>query len=128
MSTVTESFGSMVFDERAMKARLSGSVYHAMKQTLREGKPLDPEVANAVAAAMRDWAVEKGATHFTHWFQPLTGVTAGAGRELLPLRRPARDFRSKRLHRLGPDLLCVHQGKDALHPHGFLFLWRRSAG
>ena len=76
MSTVTESFGSMVFDERAMKARLSGSVYHAMKQTLREGKPLDPEVANAVAAAMRDWAVEKGATHFTHWFQPLTGVTA----------------------------------------------------
>ena len=60
MSTVTESFGSMVFDERAMKARLSGSVYHAMKQTLREGKPLDPEVA----------------THFTHWFQPLTGVTA----------------------------------------------------
>ena len=76
MNTVTESFGSLVFDDRAMKARLTGGVYRAMKQTMKKGQPLNPTVANAVAAAMRDWAVEKGATHFTHWFQPLTGVTA----------------------------------------------------
>ncbi|MBR6353873.1 MAG: glutamine synthetase III, partial [Oscillospiraceae bacterium] len=76
MKTISESFGSLVFDDRAMKARLSGEVYHAMKQTIKQGQPLDPAVANAVAAAMRDWAVERGATHFTHWFQPLTGVTA----------------------------------------------------
>ena len=76
MNTVTESFGGLVFDDRAMKARLTGEVYRAMKQTMKKGQPLDPRVADAVAAAMRDWAVEKGATHFTHWFQPLTGVTA----------------------------------------------------
>ena len=76
MNTLTESFGSLVFDDRAMKARLTGEVYRAMKQTMKKGQPLNPTVANAVAAAMRDWAVEKGATHFTHWFQPLTGVTA----------------------------------------------------
>ena len=76
MNTVTESFGSLVFDDRAMKARLTGEVYRAMKQTMKKGQPLNPKVADAVASAMRDWAVEKGATHFTHWFQPLTGVTA----------------------------------------------------
>ena len=76
MRSLTESFGSLVFDDRAMKARLTGEVYRAMKQTMKKGQPLNPTVANAVAAAMRDWAVEKGATHFTHWFQPLTGVTA----------------------------------------------------
>ena len=76
MKSVPETFGSLVFDDRTMKARLSGEVYHAMKQTMKKGQPLDPKVANAVASAMRDWAVEHGATHFTHWFQPLTGVTA----------------------------------------------------
>ena len=74
--SVPESFGSMVFDDRVMKSRLSGDVYRAMKQTIKKGKPLDPSVADAVAAAMRDWAVSKGATHFTHWFQPMTGITA----------------------------------------------------
>ena len=76
MKSVPETFGSLVFDDRTMKSRLSGEVYRAMKQTMKKGQPLDPKVANAVAAAMRDWAVEHGATHFTHWFQPLTGVTA----------------------------------------------------
>ena len=74
--SVPESFGSMVFDDRVMKSRLPGEVYRAMKQTIKKGKPLDPSVADAVAAAMRDWAVSKGATHFTHWFQPMTGITA----------------------------------------------------
>ncbi len=74
--SVPESFGSMVFDDRVMKSRLPGDVYRAMKQTIKKGKPLDPSVADGVAAAMRDWAVSKGATHFTHWFQPMTGITA----------------------------------------------------
>ena len=76
MTTVPESFGSLVFDSRVMKARLSADVYHSLKRTIQKGTKLDLSVANAVAAAMKDWAVENGATHFTHWFQPLTGITA----------------------------------------------------
>ena len=76
MAGVPDYFGSMVFDERVMKARLPAKVYHSLKQTVRQGQRLDPSVADAVADAMRDWAVEKGATHFTHWFQPMTDITA----------------------------------------------------
>ena len=76
MSTVPELFGSMVFDDKVMRARLSADVYHSLKETIRRGKKLDLSVANAVADAMCAWAVERGATHFTHWFQPLTGITA----------------------------------------------------
>ena len=76
MSTVPELFGSMVFDDKVMRARLSADVYHSLKETIRRGKKLDLSVANAVADAMCAWAVENGATHFTHWFQPLTGITA----------------------------------------------------
>ncbi len=76
MSKVPELFGSMVFDDKVMRARLSADVYHSLKDTIRRGKKLDLSVANAVADAMCAWAVENGATHFTHWFQPLTGITA----------------------------------------------------
>ncbi len=76
MATVPEMFGSNVFDDRQMKARLSEKVYNSIKKTIDEGKQLDISLANAVALAMKDWAVEKGATHYTHWFQPMTGVTA----------------------------------------------------
>ena len=76
MAGIPDYFGSLVFDERAMKARLPGKVYYSLKQTIRRGERLDPTVADAVADAMRDWAVEQGATHFTHWFQPMTNVTA----------------------------------------------------
>ena len=76
MSSVPEMFGSLVFDDREMKARLTAKVYNSLKKTIDEGASLDSKVADAVAAAMKDWALEKGATHFTHWFQPLTGVTA----------------------------------------------------
>lgn len=76
MKTVPEFFGSMVFDDRIMKAKLSSDVYNSLKETIDTGKKLDSSVANAVAIAMRDWAVANGATHFTHWFQPLTGITA----------------------------------------------------
>ncbi len=76
MRTVPEYFGSLVFDDRVMKARLPYEVYTSLKKTIDEGGSLNNEVANAVADAMKDWAVEHGATHFTHWFQPLTGITA----------------------------------------------------
>ena len=76
VSTVPDYFGSLVFDDRVMKARLPYEVYTSLKKTIDEGGSLNNEVANAVADAMKDWAVEHGATHFTHWFQPLTGVTA----------------------------------------------------
>ena len=76
MSTVSDYFGSLVFDDRVMRACLSSEVYQSYRKTIDEGAPFDAGVASAVAEAMRDWAVEHGATHFTHWFQPLTGLTA----------------------------------------------------
>ncbi len=76
MKTVTGYFGSLVFDDRVMKATLSADVYASLRKTIDEGKELDIRVANAVAIAMKDWALSKGATHFTHWFQPMTGITA----------------------------------------------------
>ena len=76
MHSVSEDFGSLVFDDRVMRAKLPSDVYRSLKKTIREGATLDTQVANAVASAMKDWAVEHGATHFTHWFQPLTGITA----------------------------------------------------
>ena len=76
MSNVSEYFGCLVFDDRVMKANLSSKVYQSLKKTIDEGAQLDISVANAVAAAMKDWAVANGATHYTHWFQPLTGITA----------------------------------------------------
>ena len=76
MATVPEYFGCMVFDDRVMKARLPGWVYNSLRETIEAGKPLNSDVAGEVASAMKDWAVEHGATHFTHWFQPMTGITA----------------------------------------------------
>ncbi len=76
MKTVSDYFGSLVFDDRVMRARLPQSVYRSLKRTIDEGARLEEDVANVVATAMKDWAVEHGATHFTHWFQPLTGITA----------------------------------------------------
>ncbi|MCI6179771.1 MAG: glutamine synthetase III [Treponema porcinum] len=75
-SKVTEIFGDMVFDETTMKARLPKETFKQLMKTIQGGEKLDPSVATVVANAMKDWAVEKGATHFTHWFQPLTGITA----------------------------------------------------
>ena len=76
MSTVSELFGSMVFNDTVMKERLPKETYRAMQNAIRDGRRLDASVANVVANAMKDWAIEKGATHFTHWFQPMTGITA----------------------------------------------------
>lgn len=76
MSTIADTFGRKVFDDRVMKATLSAEIYHTLRKTIDHGEKLDLGVANAVATAMKDWAVEHGATHYTHWFQPLTGITA----------------------------------------------------
>lgn len=76
MKQVPELFGSMVFNDSVMKDRLPKAAYRSLQKTIREGTPLDLTAADTVAAAMKDWAVSKGATHFTHWFQPMTGVTA----------------------------------------------------
>ena len=76
MKQVQEYFGSMVFNDKVMKDKLSSDVYKSLKKTIQEGKELDITVANTVAQAMKDWAIENGATHYTHWFQPMTGVTA----------------------------------------------------
>ncbi len=76
MSKVPEMFGSLVFNDTVMKERLPKETYQTLKRTMKAGKHLDPSIADVVANAMKDWAIEKGATHFTHWFQPMTGVTA----------------------------------------------------
>ena len=76
MESIPEIFGSMVFNERVMKAMLDANIYRSLKKTIDEGAPLDISVANPVANAMKNWAISKGATHFTHWFQPMTGLTA----------------------------------------------------
>ena len=76
MSKVTEIFGSKVFNDETMKERLPKDAYKALRNTVEEGRPLDRELANVIAHAMKEWAIELGATHFTHWFQPMTGVTA----------------------------------------------------
>ena len=73
---LTELFGSNVFNDKVMKQRLPKEIYKALKETIEKDMPLRPDVANVVANAMKDWAIEKGATHYTHWFQPLTGITA----------------------------------------------------
>lgn len=76
MTNVPELFGSMVFNQKVMKDRLPKETFKALKKTLDDGAPLQLDVANVVAHAMKEWAIEKGATHYTHWFQPLTGITA----------------------------------------------------
>lgn len=151
MKTVSDIFGTLVFDDRQMKARLPHDVYISLKKTIDEGGSLDNQVANVVADAMKDWAIEHGATHFTHWFQPLTGITAekhdsfitpspdgsvimefsgkeliqgGAGCLQLPLRRPACYLRGPGLYRLGSYLLRLYQGQGTVYPHGVLFLRR----
>lgn len=76
MSSISDMFGSFVFNDRVMRERLPKETYKALRKTMAEGRTLKPEVAGVVANAMKDWAIEKGATHFTHWFQPMTGITA----------------------------------------------------
>ena len=113
MLTVPEYFGSLVFDSRVMKARLPADVYRSLKQTIQKGAKLDLSVANAVAAAMKDWAVENGATHFTHWFQPMTGITAEKHDSFItpaPDGRVLMEFSGKELIKGEPDASSFPSG------------------
>lgn len=113
MTNVTEIFGSMVFDDRIMKATLSDKVYKSLKRTIDEGTPVDISIANAVAAAMKDWAVSKGATHYTHWFQPLTGITAEKHDSFInpsPDGRVIMEFSGKELVKGEPDASSFPSG------------------
>ena len=113
METVASYFGSMVFNDEAMRERLPKDVYKALKETIREGKDLDLNVANSVANAMKNWAIEKGATHFTHWFQPLTGMTAEKHDAFItPLEggKVILDFSGKELIKGEPDASSFPSG------------------
>ena len=113
MSTVPELFASKVFDDRVMKSRLSSKVYNSLKETIDIGAKLDLTVANAVAEAMKEWAVEQGATHYTHWFQPLTGITAEKHDSFIspsPDGRVIMDFSGKELIKGEPDASSFPSG------------------
>lgn len=152
---VPELFGSNVFNRQVMQDKLPKEIYKSLIKTIDEGAPLDMSVANVVANAMKDWAVEKGATHFTHWFQPMTGITAEkhdsfisptkdgkvimdfSGKELVvgepdassfPSGGVRATFEARRLHRVGSDLLRLRQGRNAVYPHRFLLVQRRGLG
>ena len=76
MNRISEIFGKKVFNDKIMKEKLPKDAYNALKQHIEDGTELEGATANVIASAMKDWALENGATHFTHWFQPMTGVTA----------------------------------------------------
>lgn len=155
MENIGGIFGKNVFNDGVMKARLPKETYKEVRRAIDEGKRLDISVANVVANAMKDWAVENGATHFTHWFQPMTGVTAEktrqfylarkrrlrdygifrqrtrsrrTGRLVLSLGRLARHVRSARLHRVGPYFVRLYQRRRFVYSHRVLFVRRRGAG
>ena len=110
---VPQLFGSMVFNDHAMRERLPRETYKALQRTIQLGKSLDESIANVVANAMKDWALERGATHFTHWFQPMTGITAekhdgfivpdGTGGAIM-------EFRGKELIKGEPDASSFPSG------------------
>ena len=110
---IPEYFGSMVFDDATMKERLPAQIYASLRQTIDEGKQLDKNVADAVADAMKDWAVEKGATHYTHWFQPMTGITAEKHDSFISPTADGRvimEFRGKELIKGEPDASSFPSG------------------
>ena len=113
MSTVSEIFRSMVFNDTVMKERLPKETYRAMQNAIRDGRRLDASVANVVANAMKDWAIEKGATHFTHWFQPMTGITAEKHDSFIsPIKggHVIMEFSGKELVRGEPDASSFPSG------------------
>lgn len=113
VSKLNDVFGSNVFNDSVMRQRLPKATYKALRKTIEEGIPLDPQVAEVVAAAMKDWAVEKGATHFTHWFQPLTGVTAEKHDSFIsptPDGKVIMEFSGKELIKGEPDASSFPSG------------------
>lgn len=112
-STLSEYFGTNVFNDGVMKARLPKNTYTTLRKTIDEGAPLDPTIAEVVANAMKDWAIEKGATHFTHWFQPMTGVTAEKHESFIaptPDGKVIMEFSGKELIKGEPDASSFPSG------------------
>ena len=110
---IPEMFGSLVFNESVMKQRLPSDVFKSVKKTIEEGKSLDPEVANVVANEMKDWAIEHGATHYTHWFQPMTGITAEKHDSFIspaPDGKVIMEFSGKELIKGEPDASSFPSG------------------
>src|SRR6187397_2604075 len=109
----TEAFGSLTFNDEAQKARLPKTAYAALRQTIVQGQPLEPEVADLVAGALKEWALEHGATHYTHWFQPLTGITAEKHDSFLSPNGDGKamaEFRGKELIKGEPDASSFPSG------------------
>ena len=110
---VTDMFGRNVFNDAVMRDRLPKSVYKKLKKTIEDGAELDPSIADVVAHAMKDWAIERGATHYTHWFQPLTGVTAEKHDSFISAPSDGRvimEFSGKELIKGEPDASSFPSG------------------
>ena len=112
MSTISEIFGTMVFDDKEMKNRLPEDIYNSIQNTIKNGRHLDLNVANVVAKAMMEWAIEMGATHYTHWFQPMTGITAEKHDSFVSPSASGviMDFRGKELVQGEPDASSFPSG------------------
>ncbi len=135
MEQVTDYFGSLVFDDKTMKSKLSSDVYKSLKKTIQDGKELDISVANSVAQAMKEWAISLGATHFTHWFQPMTGITAEKHDSFISPESDGRvimEFKGKELVKGEPDAssfpsgglraTCEARGYTAWDPTSYAFI------
>ncbi|MCR5112915.1 MAG: glutamine synthetase III [Acholeplasmatales bacterium] len=135
MEQVTDYFGSLVFDDKVMKSKLSSDVYKSLKKTIQDGKELDISVANSVAQAMKEWAISKGATHYTHWFQPMTGITAEKHDGFISPDSDGRvimEFKGKELVKGEPDAssfpsgglraTCEARGYTAWDPTSYAFI------
>ena len=112
---VDQYFGCMVFGDRMMREYLAKDTYRELKQTIREGKELDITIANQVAHAMKEWALSKGATHFTHWFQPMTGITAEKHESFISAAKDGSallEFSGKELIKGEPDASSFHRAPD----------------
>ncbi len=113
MNNIPEIFGSLVFNRDVMKERLPEDVYKSLKHTIQRGDDLDITVANVVAEAMKNWAIEKGATHYTHWFQPMTGITAEKHDSFVSRAKDGKlimDFSGKELIKGEPDASSFPSG------------------
>ncbi|MCQ2772809.1 MAG: glutamine synthetase III, partial [Bacilli bacterium] len=135
MKQVQEYFGCNVFNDKEMKMRLSSDVYKKLKKTITDGRELDISVANSVAQAMKEWAIEKGVTHYTHWFQPMTGITAEKHDSFISPEDDSRvimEFKGKELVKGEPDAssfpsgglraTCEARGYTAWDPTSFAFI------
>ena len=124
--SIPELYGSLVFNDSEMKARLPKDIYKALAKTINSGSHLELDVANSVAVAMKEWALEHGATHFTHWFQPMTGITAEKHDSFLSptgVGEAIMEFSGKELVKGEPDASSFPSGglrATAAIPHGIL--------